>query len=207
LRVLDFSLHQRPGEEELCVTLGIRAAVFVFVGVAVVAGRLSGAQQGTRYTATVVNEPGRGTSTLQIVVDRWSTDMERDRLVTTLFEEGPDRVLEVLKDMPPVGYIRNPASTGWELRFARSTPLPDGGEQVVLATDRPISFWESSNQPRTIEYPFTVIELRLDAQGEGEGKLSAATKILADKQSGTIVLENYAMQKTLLQRVRREKST
>ena len=187
--------------------LRFKAIVFVFVGVAVVAGSLSGAQQGTRYTATVVNEPGRGTSTLQIVVDRWSTDVERDRLVTTLFEQGSERVLETLKDMTPVGYIRNPNSTGWELRYARSTPLPDGGEQVVLATDRPLSFWESSNQPRTVDYPFTIIEMRLNAQGEGEGKLSIATKIVADKQSGTIVLENYAMQKALLQAVRREKST
>lgn len=50
-------------------------------------------------------------------------------------------------------------------------PLPDGGERVVLVTDRRIGFWEAANQPRSIDYPFTVIELRLQADGEGEGKI------------------------------------
>ena len=33
---------------------------------------------------------------------------------------------------------------------------------MVLVTDRRIGFWEAANQPRSIDYPFTVIELRLN---------------------------------------------
>jgi hypothetical protein len=54
--------------------------------------------------------------------------------------------------------------------------LPEGGERVVLVTDRRIGFWEAANQPRLIDYPFTVIELHLNRDGEGEGKMSIATK-------------------------------
>ena len=85
--------------------------------------------------------------------------------------------------------------------------MPDGGERVILATDRPLGFFESANQLRTVGYPFTIIELRLNPQGEGEGKMSFATKIIADKESGTIVLENYGIQPVLLQAVKREKTT
>jgi hypothetical protein len=160
-----------------------------------------------QYTATAVNLDRGGTSIIQIVVNRWSTDPDRDRLVSTLLEKGADKLLDALQDMPKVGYVRSPTSIGWDLRYARRTPLPDGGERVVLATDRPLGFVETANQLRTIDYPFTIIELRLNSEGEGEGKMSIATKIIADKETGNIVLENYGTQPVMLQAVKREKTT
>jgi len=160
-----------------------------------------------RYTATAVNLDRGGTSTVEIVVNRWSTDAERDRLLTTLLEKGADKLLDVLQEIPKVGYIRTPTGLGWDLHYAERSPSPDGGERVVLATDRPLSFVESANQLRTVDYPFTIIELRVNAQGEGEGKMSVATKIVAGKESRTIVLENYGTQPVLLQAVKKEKTT
>lgn len=111
-----------------------------------------------------------------------------------------------MQDLPRVGYIRTPNSIGYDLHYARKSLLADGGERVVMATDRYISYWEAVNRPRTIDYPFTVIELRLNADGEGEGKMSVATKITVDKDTNTIVLENYGTQPVLLQSVRRVKA-
>jgi hypothetical protein len=119
-------------------------------------------------------------------------------------ENGPDKLLARLQRLPRVGYIRTPNSIGYDLHFARRTPLPDGGERVVLATDRYISFWEATNRPRSIDYPFTVIEIHINADGEGEGKMSLATKIIADKQNKQIVLEDYGTQPVLLKSVRRQ---
>jgi len=157
-----------------------------------------------RFTATAVNLPRGGTQQLEIAVNRWSSDAERDKLLNTLLSKGPEKLLDVLRDVPKVGYIRSTSSIGWDLHYARHNPLPDGGECVVVATDRPISFWEQANQPRTIDYPFTIVELHLKADGVGEGKMSFATKIVADKESGNIVLENYGIQPVLLQAVKRE---
>jgi hypothetical protein len=183
----------------------------ITISVAVACSLLVNAQtQGgpERYSATAVNESGRGTTPIQIAVERWSTDAERDRLLTTLLDRGPEQLLDTLRDVPKVGYIRSPLSGGtWDLHYARVTPLPDGGERIVLATDRPLGFYEESNQLKTVDYPFTIVELRLNPKGEGEGKMSFATKIIADKESGTIVLENYGIQPVLLQAVRREKTT
>lgn len=72
--------------------------------------------------------------------------------------------------------------------------LEDGGERVIMATDRYISFWEAWVRPRTIDYPFTVIEPRLGPNGEGEGKMSLATKTIYDKKDNVVVLENYGIQ-------------
>ena len=98
-----------------------------------------------------------------------------------------------LQKMPKVGYIRTPQSLAWDLRFARQNPLDEGGRQVVLATDRPIGFWEARNQPRSIDYPFTIIEIHLDKNDKGEGKILAGTKVYIDKKNN-VVLENYGQQ-------------
>lgn len=161
-----------------------------------------------RFTALAVNTNNGGTGQIEIAVDRWSTQAERRQLVETLRDKGPDQLLSVLQNMRKVGYLRQTTSIGWDLRYAYREPIPDGGgERVVVATDRPISTWEARNQPRTIDYPFTVIELHLNPNGEGEGKMTYATKITEDKKTGSIVLENWGTSPVLLQGVHRQTST
>lgn len=181
-----------------------RAAVLA--GAVAVVVTAAGAAEPDRYTATAVNmgAPVRWTTTrVEMVINRWSTDSERDRLVTILQEQGPEKLLDALRDIPRVGYIRTPDSIGYDLHFARRQPGDDGAERVVLATDRYVSFWEAANQPRTIDYPFTVIELRLRPNGEGEGKMSLFTKVTVDPRTKAIELEDYGTQPVLLQNVRR----
>jgi len=144
-----------------------------------------------------------GAGVVEMVVERYSTDAECDRLLKALIEKGPEKLLDTLQSLPRVGCIRTPNSNGYDLHYAREAPLPEGGERVVLATDRDISFWEAANRPRTVDYPFTLIELRLSRDGEGEGKMSIATKITLDKGQNQIELENYGTQPVLLTNVRR----
>ncbi|HEY2905653.1 MAG TPA: hypothetical protein VGJ29_07110 [Vicinamibacterales bacterium] len=160
-----------------------------------------------RFTAMAVNMSRGGAGTVEIVVNRWSTDAEREKLMSTLLNKGDGKLLSVLQDMPRVGYFRTPNSLGYDIHYAHRETLPEGGERVVLATDRRIGFWEAANQPRSIDYPFTVIEMRLNKDGEGEGKMSLATKIMANKNTNTVVLENYDIQPVLLQGIRRVKAS
>jgi hypothetical protein len=163
--------------------------------------------QPERFTAMAVNMDTGRNQTVEIVVNRWSTEKERDKLLSTLMDKGPEKLLDVLQDAPKVGYIRSLSSIGWDLHYARRAPMPEGGERVVIATDRPVSFWEASNQPRSIDYPFTVIEMHLNAEGEGDGTTSVATKITADKENKIITLENYGTTPVRLQNVKREKTS
>lgn len=160
-----------------------------------------------RYTANAVNMDSGTAGTLDITVDRWSSDKERDTLVATVQKQGAEKLLDALQDTKPVGHFGAPGNLGWDLRFARRTSLPDGGERVVLVTDRRIGFRESVNQPRSIDYPFTVIELRLNGDGEGEGKMSIATKVIYDKEHNTITLENYGTQPVQLTNVKRQRTS
>ena len=83
-------------------------------------------------------------------------------------------------------------SLGLDIRYAWQVPLPDGGKRIVLAMDRYIGFGEARNQPRSIDYPFTLLQIHVDAAGKGEGKMAVATKISFDKDKKQIELENYA---------------
>ena len=160
-----------------------------------------------RFTATAVSNayPGpTGITPVDIVINRWSAEAERERLFTTLLERGPEKMLDVLRDLPRVGFIRTPNSLGYDLHYAGHTRTPDGAERIAITTGRPIGFWEAVNRPRTFDYPFTLIELYIGPDGKGEGKLSLATKITMDRDHRTIELENYSSQPVMLKDVRRE---
>jgi hypothetical protein len=160
-----------------------------------------------RFIANAVNMNRGAAGNIEIAVNRWATDAERDKLMSVMLERGPDKLLDTLQSMPRMGYFRVPSQVGIDIHFARRVPLPDGDERVVLVTDRRIGFWEAANQPRSIDYPFTVIELRLNRDGDGEGKMSLATKIIADKENSIVTLENYDIQPVLLNNVKREKAS
>src|SRR3954447_3716767 len=160
-----------------------------------------------RFTASAMNINNGRTGNIDITVERWSTDKDRDKLMTVMSDKGPEKLLDALQDLPRVGHFGAPGNLSWDIHFARKVPLPDGGERVVLATDRRIGFWEAANQPRSIDYPFTVIELRLNRDGEGEGKMSVATKVIYDKEQNMLTLENYDIQPVQLTSVKREKAS
>ena len=157
-----------------------------------------------RFTAFAVSlgdiNTASGASVVEINVERWSSEAERQKLETALLKKGSEALLEALRDTKPVGTIRTPDSLGYDLRYAYQEPAEDGGRRIIIGTDRPISFWEAANRPRTIDYPFTVIEIHMPRSGPGEGKLSIATRITA---SGRVIsLENFASQPVQLREVR-----
>jgi hypothetical protein len=184
----------------LCLCLG--AVIAAIDRPQKAAAQTNGEREEFTAVAIVNNNLASGAGTVLMRVTRWSTEAERARLISTLKSKGPDKLLDELKDMRPVGTIRTPDSLGYDLRYAHQSPAPDGGRQIVLATDRPIGFWEASHQPRTIQYPFTVIQMQIGADGRGKGTLSYATKITA--HGNVIELENFATQPVMLTDIKAE---
>lgn len=188
-------------------TVSRQLAAAAVVAAGLLAALPSEAIAAERFVASAVNiaAPGpTGAGLVDIVVERWSTDAERDRLLDVLAKGGQEKLLSELQSLPRVGYFRTPNSIAYDLKFARKEKLDEGGEQIVIATDRYIGFWEARNRPRTIDYPFTLIEIRLGPDGVGEGKMSLATKITYYESTKRIALENYASQPVMLTKVRRE---
>lgn len=173
-------------------------------GGSVLAWSFGAAQTEERFTAFAINMNQAGAAasgTVDITIRSWTPDPARDRLLAAA-KSSPKDLLSAIQGSPVVGTIKTPDSVAYDLHYARQAPASDGGRRIVLLTDRPVSFWELRNQSRSVDYPFMLIELRLDKAGNGEGKLSTATRIVAE-ESGIIVLENYDMQPVQLQKVRK----
>ena len=133
----------------------------------------------------------RNSAAVDITINRWTTDAERDRLVDAMREKGPEGLLDALRKMDEIGHIQSGGSLGYPLRFAREMPISGGGRRILIGTDRRMSFLEVREQPRTVDYPFMIIDIRLRADGKGEGKLMPVARINTD-QDHIVEIENYA---------------
>ena len=142
---------------------------------------------------------------MDIVVERWSTDAENERVVTGLKELGTKGMLQALLKLPQVGSFASTGWTGYPVRYAWKTTGQDGIERITLATDRFVSFWEASDQARSLEYPITFIQLRLKPGGQGDGQVSVAAQIGYDQATKSIILENFDFGPVLLKSVKRER--
>jgi len=160
-----------------------------------------------RTFAVSTGTPGAaGTAMVDIVIERWSTDAERARLRGALIEKGSDKLLSTLQDIKPrVGFIRADGGLGWDLRYAREeVSATTGAHRIVIATDRPMSYWETSARPRSAEYEFTLAEIRIGKDGKGEGKLVPAAQVSWNKDTQMIEIENYQTRPVQLNAIRAE---
>jgi hypothetical protein len=151
-----------------------------------------------RFTAFNVSMPTGMSGVTEIVVERWTTDAERTKLLglveTAKWGEGGQRkLLDALQKIKPrVGFIRTPNSIGWDLRYAVESAMPDGTRQLVIATDKPVSFAAAASGGEAMDYPFTLVEMRMKPNEKGEGKMLAATSITV--KNGRMELENYGQE-------------
>jgi hypothetical protein len=134
---------------------------------------------------------------LEIAIERWSEPSVIDNLRAILIEQGNDKLLSAVQKIKPrAGFIRTPNSLGWDIQYARQTELPGGVKRIVIATDRPIGFWEARQDTRSTDYEFTLAEIRLDKKDglEGSGKLVTAAKVTYNKEAKHIEIENYGQE-------------
>jgi hypothetical protein len=146
-----------------------------------------------RLRAFAINmNNGARAGTIDIVIERWSTPEEAASLKATLIEKGDEKLLDALQKVKPrCGFARTSNSLGWDIYFARETSLPDGGRKIVVATNRPVGMWEASNSGRSMDYQFSLAEIRLPATGKGQGKAIPRAKLTFNPKTDTMEIENW----------------
>jgi hypothetical protein len=133
-----------------------------------------------------------GTARVEIAVTRISPEAARTRLFDRLTKTGQRAMLDELMDEPSVGSVRFGTELAWDLRYAQRERGEDGGIRLSLMTDRPMGVFEIWNNPRYSMYPFTMIDLQLDANGRGKGEMILAARITADPSGRFVHVENFA---------------
>lgn len=172
-----------------------RAALVLALALAIAGAPLVSAEDALlRLRAWAVNlNNGARTNTVDIVIERWSTPEEIEKLRGVMIEDRTKLLDAVQKIKPRCGYFRTTNTLGWDVQFAHETQMDDGTRKIVIGTDRPVSFFEARNNPRSRDYEFTLAEIRLpkDGKGKGQGKAIPAAKLTWDKEKNTLEIENY----------------
>ena len=133
-------------------------------------------QSPEEFTAQTVDVSTGARDSLRITVARWTADP--DRLIAMLKEKGPQALMTFLRSQARAGSFYTTSGQYSDVLFARRDETPDG-RRVVLLTDWPNPYEQANNNDR----PFRTIELRLKADGKGEGLMSLAAKLTPDGRS------------------------
>jgi hypothetical protein len=88
--------------------------------------------------------------------------------------------------------------------FAREVTTPKG-RQVIVATDQALAFGEPTRTWPS-DYEFTLLDIRFGADGTGVGKLARPGKVIYNKNTKSIEIDDYAAQPVRLADVRSEKA-
>jgi hypothetical protein len=148
--------------------------------------------------STVDPKSGR----LSVDIDRWSTPAERDTLVATIDQNGPEKLLDAFREIGRIGTLYWPGGLEYPVRYAWRNQRPEGGSDVVLVIDRPIWMWWDSSAPAT-PYNYSVIQMRLGKDGAGEGRVSSGVSVAADKTLGA-ALSDFAKAPAVLGDIRHD---
>jgi hypothetical protein len=145
------------------------------------------------YTAVTTNMTPSGV-TLKADILHWSDQAGREAVVEALGADDPSAALTAL---PTVGVVwRSGSAVGSAIKYAYRAMAPDGAEQVVLVTDKPVgstSFnaWKAESGPAEPR-DYSVIQLSRPMSGKGSGSMSLAADVVVDAVAAFVSLQPNA---------------
>jgi hypothetical protein len=158
-----------------------------------------------RYHATAANTSvdvaAPSLFELEISLERYTTVAERETMQAAYDKGKQDALLNTLQRAPRVGIFRVPGNLSWDIKYAFKYRGRDNRNRIILLTDRNVSFAEAAARPRSLDYPFTVIQLRLDDSGIGDGEVNVAAAVAISGKD--IVIEEFLHQPIRLTKVRK----
>jgi hypothetical protein len=124
---------------------------------------------------------------LRIQILAWSDDAGRADVIAAL-DDAP-----ALGKLPTVGYVWPAGSpVGYTVKYAHRSKTADGKDRLTLVTDRVVGSYDYKkwNVAGAAVTPlkYSVVELYVDAAGNGVGNLSLAAEAVVDAATNTVTL-------------------
>lgn len=144
-----------------------------------------------QYQGNIIYFDGpRGSIVTQFTlrIDRVTPQQEVDRYLEALRRGGQDGLKKAIYGKK-VGSVQ--VGTGLA-RDANAIWVTDDGEgkKITVLFERWIRFGELRRGARSVDYPFTYIDIFLDEKGRGEGTLIPAARVRI-RSSGDLDIENF----------------
>lgn len=145
------------------------------------------------------------TASVDIYIERYTSDAESQRYAQILIENGPDALHNALEKVDSIGKVRLTRKVGFfDLKLIRSRQTPSG-RRIIGVCDRPIQFLEAYRGDRSLDYSFgiVILDLEKDKKGKekGVGQLIYAAKVKLDGR--TVDIETYGIEPARLQGLRK----
>lgn len=156
-----------------------------------------------QYTATAMvarGALGGSVFNVNIYIDEYTTPEERQELAQMLVEEGSEALRKKLAKMKK-GRVAVTGRTGNEIGYVWAWPM-ENGRRIIMATERPMTFFELRRGGRLRDYEFGIIDLELDEEGKGTGVLIPAAKIKVIEAEKKIEIEHYGIEPVRLANIR-----
>jgi hypothetical protein len=182
-------------------------AVLMFLSLSKAAAQEPQAPYPAQYSAVAIGQAGAAAGKsfgLTVYVDGVSAPGDIDELVGTLKQKGQDGVVSAMEKMKDIGRVAPTGSVGTGMRVVLVRPTPDGGQHIVLATNRPITFAELYNGTRSRDYPIGIVVLNVDKDGKGTGSFAPRCKVRFNKNK-QLEIEHYGQKPFRLTNVYRGK--
>jgi len=167
------------------------AIILTVAGIAASAGVRHDAV--ARFSARSVEmiSPARPLFTrVDINVGQWSTDLDHRTLATKILEQGPVAFSHTLAGYPRLGTMTVGAQE-FPIRYAWQVVDRDGGQRIYLASDEPILLMSREFRKFADPEPLLFVELRIDARGDGIGRLSDAVRLSVDESRNVIEMRDW----------------
>ena len=128
---------------------------------------------------------------VNIHIDGYSTDDDRQTLIQAFNKTGRDGLVDALFKMNPKGRVRFASGgVGNDVKYIYELPSKNG-RMLRLVTDRWVTIGEMRNTTRSSDYAVGIIELHLTPDGKGEGTLLPACRITMNKKKKQLEVETY----------------
>jgi hypothetical protein len=147
------------------------------------------------FTAVFIsmNAPGAMGSPVQIWINSYTADDVAKNLALTLEQKGQQGLLNEILNLD-VGRLRIGTSMGYPISVARQRVNADGSRTVFLVSNRPFVGFQPQGGTRIEDYPFGVVEIKLDAEGKGEGQIIGSAQLSFDETKTNLNIASYAVQ-------------
>jgi hypothetical protein len=150
-----------------------------------------GAPETFSANAHVKGPAGAAAATIQIHIERYTPDFDRNAVESALKHGGYPAFLSALRKAPDVGYI-GLGDQKYAIRWARERSTPKG-RTIAVVTEKPVFFvGGGAANPKAREgYHVAVIQLEVDDAGLGSGTMAAAARVRPGGDTG-VQVDDYA---------------
>jgi hypothetical protein len=144
------------------------------------------------YSAVWAVTGGRAGGTtvpIDIRINRYNTNEEISQYAALLVNSGPSGLRSALEKQD-IGQCSPVGKVGTPLAVARKLENGDKTE-IRVVTLRIMSFAELRNGGRSVDYPYTMLDLVIDKDGRGAGTAIGAAKVRFDKKKNVYEIESF----------------